>query len=747
MSVLQTFITYFLLLCCFLFTFAEIPLIVYSMKVTLLKTYREKETLKVVDLEQVVNMIRTAEYHSVIDELHTLYPIVGQRSLEDSNSWTFSTITQQLPRVCFAMAMENRNHQRVNRGYSGLVLLEVNNLTCFEEAVAIRNGAGQMPQTLLAFVGATGRSVKIVCRGEQFADTKGVTNLKALSGDDLRQFHQNLYEKARMAYNAQLGVTIEKLEPSLERTCYISDDVGVIFNPGAIPFYTDSSDSLTAILPYRPTTLEPDELLPGKSRYRSLHEIYEYNLSKAYDDVEGITDEEDRVHLLLTRLAGYCQETGVPMATALHITLYKRMFEQHRDLVRKVFENAYHDEHERQYRRRKNMTKPLKNIPPETLLNMKIDIFLQSNYELRKNIMRGVAEYRRRTGIGFSFQDLTEEARNSITMEALSQGIRCWDKDIRRYVNSNDIELYDPMNDYLEHLPKWDGVDRVEQLAHRIKTNYADWPWLFHIWMRSMVAMWLGKGQLTGNALVPLLIGRQGCGKSSFCRILLPRDLREYYNDRINFKNEQDLNLGLTSFALINLDEFDKITSRQQVVLKYLVSTADLKYRPPYGKAYQSHRRFASFIGTTNETMPLTDPSGSRRFVCVNVENDIDFQTPVNYDQLYAQLKQEVAADRQPYWLTKDEERQLMLHNLTYQKLNGLGEMLLSIYQKPSDGEQGQWLSLKEISARLKQVFKGAYKEDDSSFEKIGRVLSRPDYPFEVRRKTSGREYWVKERE
>jgi predicted P-loop ATPase len=145
--------------------------------------------------------------------------------------------------------------------------------------------------------------------------------------------------------------------------------------------------------------------------------------------------------------------------------------------------------------------------------------------------------------------------------------------------------------------------------------------------------------------------------------------------------------------------------------------------------------------------MPLTDPSGSRRFVCVNVENDIDFQTPVNYDQLYAQLKQEVAADRQPYWLTKDEERQLMLHNLTYQKLNGLGEMLLSIYQKPSDGEQGQWLSLKEISARLKQVFKGAYKEDDSSFEKIGRVLSRPDYPFEVRRKTSGREYWVKERE
>ena len=52
------------------------------------------------------------------------------------------------------------------------------------------------------------------------------------------------------------------------------------------------------------------------------------------------------------------------------------------------------------------------------------------------------------------------------------------------------------------------------------------WPQLFHIWMRSMVAMWRGKGQLTGNALVPILIGHQGCGKTSFCRILLVRGKR-----------------------------------------------------------------------------------------------------------------------------------------------------------------------------------------------------------------------------
>jgi predicted P-loop ATPase len=359
--------------------------------------------------------------------------------------------------------------------------------------------------------------------------------------------------------------------------------------------------------------------------------------------------------------------------------------------------------------------------------------------------MRGVAEFRERTGIGFSFRDLTEEARNSVTMRALRQGIKCWDKDIRRYVNSDDIELYDPMNEYLDSLPKWDGKDRVEPLARRISTSYEEWPELFHLWMRSMVAMWMGKGQLTGNSLVPLLIGRQGCGKSSFCRILLPQQLRDYYNDRINFKNETDLNLGLTSFGLINLDEFDKITQRQQIVLKYLVSTADLKYRPPYGKAYSEHRRFASFIGTTNEMMPLTDPSGARRFICVMVEGDVDFRTPIDYSQLYAQLLHEIH-NGERYWPTREQEQQLIHRNLSYQQVSGLGEMLLSILQRPTNDEDGQWMTLKEISALLKQSFKG-YKEETGTFRKIGSFLSRPEYRFKSQHKMTGTVYWVKLRE
>ena len=708
-------------------------------KVTIIKNYRYKETLRQIDLEELINSIRSCQYAQEVGELRKVYPLVKGHLAGDGSLTTRIPAIKGLPRVCFAFEMVTQGANRLIKSYTGMVLLEVNNLPGLEEAEAVRRGAAEMPQTMIAFTGADGMSVKIVCCGELFPNDGG-----GLPDDieDIRNFHQNLYERARLIYNGQLGVTIEKLEPVPERICYLSADSKIVYNPLAVPIYAHAEKATDGNL----RTIQLSDQTEGSMDYNriiSVHTAYEFNLTKALDDAEGISDADQQRHVVLTKLAEYCQKTGIPMALACQLAKGKSWLNKDPLLVDKVFENAYRPTQSKGYKQRKGMNLTA-TIPSEALLTMKINLFLNNNYDLRRNVMRGVAEYRERKGLGFSFQDLTEEARNSITMRALERGIKCWDKDIRRYVNSNDIMLYDPINDYLDQLTPWDGEDRVTPLAQRIPTDYEKWTDLFHIWMRSMVAMWLGKGQLTGNALVPLLIGRQGCGKSSFCRLLLPKELLDYYNDRINFKNEADLNLGLTSFALINLDEFDKITQRQQIVLKYLLSTADLKYRPPYGKAYTTNRRYASFIGTTNEQTPLTDPTGSRRFICVSIDGDIDFQTPVYHDQLYAQLKQEIR-EGERYWLTKEEEQRLMRHNLQYQQLNGLGEMILSLIQKPREDEEGEWVSLKELSALLKEHFKG-YQEEASSLVKLGNYLNRPEYKFMSKRTNSGVRYWIKKR-
>lgn len=318
-------------------------------EITLMKPYRQGETLRLYSLTDIVELIRSSEYKSVVDELRNYYPVYQLERQADGVVTGAGRLTSKLPRICFSSEMENRNRQRINKGYTGLVLLEVNNLTGYDEADAVRTGAGEVPQTLMAFVGASGRSVKIVCRGELFPDARSARDDMGQRGvglptdaDAIALFHENLYERARLAYNAQLGVTIEKLEPRLDRTCYVSTDAETVYNPLAIPFYARAEKPTKALSLVRPTTLEKDDAGSVQSRYFTMHHIYEYNLERAYDECEGITDREEHRHLLLTRLAMHCLETGIPMAVAKRMARYQAYAVGDDDLlIDKVFANVY----------------------------------------------------------------------------------------------------------------------------------------------------------------------------------------------------------------------------------------------------------------------------------------------------------------------------------------------------------------------------------------------------------------------
>ena len=77
-------------------------------------------------------------------------------------------------------------------------------------------------------------------------------------------------------------------------------------------------------------------------------------------------------------------------------------------------------------------------------------------------------------------------------------------------------------------------------------------------------------------------------------------------------------------------------------LLKNLMQMSDLNIRKAYQQSFRQLPRVASFIGTSNRFDLLTDPTGSRRFLCVEVERVIDC-THIEHDQIYAQLKAELA--------------------------------------------------------------------------------------------------------
>ena len=715
------------------------------MKISLLKISRNKEVIKRIELSAIADMIRKNPEEKVVYNLRLNYQFYKPVRQEDGQIMVDDAHFVGLPRICFAVDFDKYKEKPRLLAYNGLVAVEVNGLKTYEEAVGIRNQAARMDETLMAFLGASGMSVKIVCRGELFGTSRILSEggLKLPKDEaEMRQFHKNLYETARRAYQNQFGLDIEYLEPRLERTVYLSADPEMYFNPNARPFKADveKHDQMEPT----PISWESDHLMPGRTIKRTYHFNWLFILREVLNGYFDLPDE-DRQMQLLQQIARKSLEQGIPLAHAQGMTLEHPMFHNDPDLVKSVFATTYEVTLMEDYRKKHKM-KPLKSVPQETLQTMRTEIFLTANYDMRKNLMTGVAEYRRKYSEDQMFKPLTEEVRNDMTIEAREQGLKSWDQDVNRFIDSTRIEQYDPVNTWLDKLPEWDGEDRIKALAERVPTTQPHWEKYLRYWLVGMVAQWRESDkQLTGNALTPLLIGRQGCGKTRFCKILLPPELRDYYNDKLNFKNEFDLNIALTSFALINIDEFDKTTNSQQIVLKYLLSSADVKFRPPYGKTIKQYRRYTSFIGTTNQQQPLVDPTGSRRFVCVGIPagKNIDFTDNLDHQQLYAQALY-LFNSGERFWLNDDEIQTLIEENVPYQRTVDLVEMINETFRKPKDGE-GRWWGTTEIL----NTFASRYAYFDAKRATpavLGKAMNNFRFSFRHRMVNGCSEYWLCEK-
>ena len=714
------------------------------MKLTLLKKDGRKEVINRVELDDLAAAIKDGRMMQAVRKMREVYHLMNPHRLADGHVSTQWEGGVRLPRICFAADYQNRKGEWRMIGYNGLVVLEVNDLQTYENAVEIRELAKKLPETMLCFLGGSGRSVKIVCRGElyQKEDVIGKREGVRLPKDeaDIRQFHLNLYNTARRAYQNQFGFDIEFLEPRLDRTVYMSADPEMGINLEARPFYADTErhDLPQPVVISR----EEDHLMPGRTVTRTYHLNWTFIVETVMGHYFELPDE-DKEATLLMQIASMCLDQGIPQAHAKGLTLLHPVLNRDRLLVEKIFQTVYSVAEQEDYRK-KHKIRPLKSVPEDTIQAMKTELFLNSNYELRKNLLTGVAEYREKFSDDQRFKPLTEEVRNDMTLRATELGLKSWDRDVNRFIDSTRIEQYDPVNSWLDQLPNWDGHDYIAELAARVPTSQPHWEKYLRYWLVGMVAQWRESDkQLTGNALTPLLIGRQGCGKTRFCKIILPPELRDYYNDKLNFKNEFDLNIALTSFALINIDEFDKTTNSQQIVLKYLLSSSDVKFRPPYGKTIKFYRRYTSFIGTTNQLKPLVDPTGSRRFVCVGVTGNINFEDNLYHEQLFAQALH-LFNKGERFWLNDDEIATLIQENEPYQHLNDLVEMIGETFRCPNDDEKGKWWSLGDISALLTSRY--ANFDPETSFKKIGNALNDVQFNFTSKRKTKHMEYWLIEK-
>jgi len=339
---------------------------------------------------------------------------------------------------------------------------------------------------------------------------------------------------------------------------------------------------------------------------------------------------------------------------------------------------------------------------------MLIEQFLTENYELRYNALSKKIEVRTRESLT-PFAPLSEKKSNTIVRRAkleLEEAVNV-KQTVLEYLDSEDIQQYDPICDWLNSLPKWDGQNRVSELFGRIPGITSEQIYWLSIWMRSAVAHWMNLDTLHGNECVPTFIGDQGCGKSTFCHRILPPHLREYFLDHINLSNKNDKEMALTNNLLVNLDELDQIRPSRQSELKQTLSKVKVNGRPIYGREQQDRKRYASFVATTNNPHPLQDPTGSRRYLCVRIPKGklIDNETEIDYEQLYAQIVDEVVNRELRYWFSNEETLQIQQANQQFQQEQDLCTMLESCFRHAEPEEVAQKLSVKSIIELLENQY------------------------------------------
>ena len=384
-----------------------------------------------------------------------------------------------------------------------------------------------------------------------------------------------------------------------------------------------------------------------------------------------------------------------------------------------------------------------KNSIRENIVNMMQ--LLKSRYDFRYNTVMKFVEYMPKDKGWYGYQPVDPRVQKRMTLEVQLADIRVSIKDVRNFLESDYIKNYNPIEEYLfQCYDKWDGKDHIRALARTVPTANPHWADWFYTWFLGMVDQWRGYSHRQyGNSVAPLLISKQGYNKSTFCRRLLPPELQWGYSDNLILSEKRQVYQAMAQFMVINLDEFNQISPQvQQGFLKNLIQLPTLKYKPPYGSHVMEFPRLASFIATSNMKDILSDPSGNRRFIGVELTGPIDVSVRPNYQQLFAQALSALNNGEKSYF-DAQQVKLIMKSNSQFEIIQPIDQYFLLYFELVEDEKEGEYLTAAEIFDYLKKQIGSSLKVN--SLMGFGRKLANMS-ELKHKRFADGMKYLVKKK-
>ena len=370
---------------------------------------------------------------------------------------------------------------------------------------------------------------------------------------------------------------------------------------------------------------------------------------------------------------------------------------------------------------------------------------LESRYDFRYNTVMKYVEYLPKDKGWYGYRPVEPRVQKRMTLEVQLADIRVSIKDVRNFLESDYIKNYNPIDEYLfQCYDKWDGKDHIRALARTVPTANPHWADWFYTWFLGMVDQWRGfTHRQYGNSVAPLLISKQGYNKSTFCRRLLPPELQWGYSDNLILSEKRQVYQAMAQFMVINLDEFNQISPQvQQGFLKNLIQLPTLKYKPPYGSHVMEFPRLASFIATSNMKDILSDPSGNRRFIGVELTGPIDVSVRPNYQQLFAQALSALNNGEKSYF-DAQQVKLIMKSNSQFEIIQPIDQYFQLYFELVEDEKEGDYLTAAEIFDYLKKQIGSSLKVN--SLMGFGRKLANMS-ELKHKRFADGMKYLVKKK-
>ena len=635
------------------------------------------------ELSAIVERMQSTDIKAAADRIAAI-TLHSRLMMEKGAPHYYLEDIDRLPYLIFSSTFGKDGLNKPTR-FTSLLLLNIPCPQGIRQIEEMKNRVRQIPYTMLAFSGVSGVTLKVLVRCMY-------DNAEALNAEDYLTFLKDAHESAARLYTTLAQCDLYVKEMQLINGCRMSYDPQLYYNPQAefLPVIREQqSDSLKA---YEGTKADENGTVNWYPDFEDRQRIeleFQVCLSKAIDDCGNHAEK------CLQTLADFCNKACLSeegcVARASWNARFKDLGE---DVIRKTFRNSYKKPHN---------GKPVSQMNERERIMRSIEDFLSRRYELRYNVVKGITEFRPNDLHFKQWQPLSDREMKSLVVEEMKEGGESWMNDLRTYIESAHISDYNPIHEFLAACGEWDRKHNyIEDFARRLPTNYELWPKYFHRWFLAMVAQALNINKDYGNSVVPMLIGEQGYLKTQFCNHILPESMRDYYMKDIKMDNAEQVERVLGRMWLVNIDEYDSKTQREQAKIKRLLTEKDVQTRKMRSDQYTLTPRLCSFIATTNDITPLPSGDGTRRYLCVEVTDKVDMSGRIPYKQMFAQAVSELRDSSCIYWFTSEDEQEIQRHNRLYQQESAPELVLSEIFEPVNQHMKENLWTVTAIQQELK---------------------------------------------